>query len=134
MDKNSEFTFKTDIKRIKPKPVMCYSDKWNKRKIVQEWYVWKDWLVESYLNNGGDFYSVPVSIDIKFYIKPRRMDLDNLIKGCIDALNKIAFEDDTIQYIQKITAETIEINQLVQYESCIITIAPHIQKMNILYN
>ena len=127
-EKMNSFTFTTEHEHIMPKPVMSYKDKWNRRPCVTRWFSWKDCLSESYLNNNGMEYFSPVNIQMDFKIKDgRKLDLDNLIKGVIDALCKLAFKDDDINHIKRIEAsvERIDKNQI---ESCEISINEIMEK------
>lgn len=49
-------------------------------------------------------HSGPLEIEIKIY-GPPRADIDNIAKGILDSLNRVAYQDD--RQVQKITVERI---------------------------
>jgi Holliday junction resolvase RusA-like endonuclease len=84
-----------------PKPRMTRSDKWKKRPCVERWMAYKDLVAMTYRRAGGRTYFSPVSIGFEFTLLNRRkIDLDNLIKGVIDALTGLAWPDDSVSHIR----------------------------------
>lgn len=50
--------------------------------------------------SGGLVFTTHVGLELQFYMgTKRRKDTDNLIKTVLDALNKVAFEDDYLVHV-----------------------------------
>jgi len=95
-------TFEVRSERITSKPRMTRQDKWKKRLCVERWYAWKDLIAMSYKRAGGHSYFQPIAIGYEFHLlNHRKIDLDNLIKGCNDALNGLAWPDDNVGYVRQ---------------------------------
>jgi len=107
--KLDKITFRIDGNPI-PKPRMTKSDTWRKRPCVLKYRAFATRVLRSYLNecmrqssNGRYIFDFPVSLSISFNIvgSLNRMDLSNCVKSIEDALNRYAWEDDTMQYIRE---------------------------------
>jgi len=57
---------------------------------------WEDVVAWTYKESGGPWLSGPLSISYKFYLaSEKKKDHDNLEKAITDALNGVAYEDDS---------------------------------------
>jgi len=104
---------------------MTRSDVWKKRPIVERWLAYKDLIAMSYRSQGGVTFFNPVSVGYIFYLKDnRRIDLDNLIKGINDALNRLAWPDDDVKHIRQYDYARAVIDTSLEEERVKITIKP----------
>jgi Holliday junction resolvase RusA-like endonuclease len=82
----------------------------------------------NYRSQGGITYFQPVAITYDFWLKDnRKIDLDNLIKGVNDALNGLAWPDDSVKYIRYYEGARIVIDTSRVREQAIIRIRPAVK-------
>lgn len=125
--------FTVSAERIRTKPRMTRQDVWKKRPCVTNWYEWKNNVAWTYKQKGGWCFDCPVSVKFWFRLKAskkERRDLDNIIKGIIEALSGgVAFVDDSIEYVRRYEDADVEFVK-VGVESATITIGSYEESKN----
>lgn len=120
-----EMIFTITMEKLCPKPRMTRRDKWAKRPCVVKWHDFKDKVAIAYRERRGRMYCVPIAVAFRFTVSnKRRMDLDNLIKGFLDALLGVAFSDDNINIIRRYDYAEVTTVPVGEFESATITIRP----------
>jgi len=96
---------------IVPKPRMTKSDKWKRRDCVLRYREWCDKLRLCAAQARVKLHFTPVRVSYIFAFRGiRRLDIDNCIKSVNDALNEVAWPDDSLKIVRAIgSAEVLDL-------------------------
>jgi Holliday junction resolvase RusA-like endonuclease len=86
-----------------PAPRVTRKGKWADPR-WRAYMEWRDRVKRAYAKHGGKMHRAPVALTMVFRRCNARADLDNLVKGLLDALTHVAWPSDTTKWIPRLSA------------------------------